>query len=88
MIGDVAAAGLHRFGGAVGSVEMLAPDNVLHAEFMSAVQEEIADVVAQGDALRAGRVAGNQDVQRSALDVFSEGVGTEACDLTDLRKLL
>lgn len=88
VVGNIAVARLHRLGGAVGAVEVLAPNHVLHAEFVGALQQEVSDVVAQGDALLAGRVAGNEDVQRPALGVFTERIRPEARDVLDLREPL
>ena len=45
VVGDVAAAGLHGFGGPVGTVDVLAPQHVVDAEFVGAVSG-VADLVA------------------------------------------
>lgn len=44
VVGNIAVAGLHRLGGTVGAVEVLAPDHVLHAEFVGALQQEALGV--------------------------------------------
>ena len=80
--------GFHRLGGAVGAVDVLAPQHVVDAEFGGASQQEVADPVAERDALTAGRITGDEDVERQALVVLVQRVGPEPTDLFDLRERL
>lgn len=88
VIGDLRAAVPHRLAGAVGPVDVLAPDDVVDAEFAGPGEQEVSDRVAQLDALRAGWVTGDEDVQRSAVVVLTVRVGPKPADLLDLRECL
>ena len=83
VVGGQATPVLHRFGGAAGVVDVLAPDRMVDAEGLGVLEQELKNPIAQRNTLRARRT-GNHDVEGQALGMPFHRVLPVAADGLDL----